>query len=236
MAQHDYVINDQLAAAFRADLNAVLQAIVTLNSGTSFPTTTYANMLFYKTDTRQLWKRFPDNSGWSEIMVFNDSNVPGLDEGFPIFDAAFNAIGALSTHTLANWLAGTVTQFRMISPQLLRQTIEDRIDEYSGAVLSGWTPSWVFPGIWPHGLGALPGRYRVQLRAKTDFTAQGLAAGDVIDVTSRSPVWTKADATQMSVFSQTGATWTFPNSDSSSVIQGNQTNFDLRFTVWPETA
>ena len=37
MAQHDYVINNQSGAAFRADLNNALAAIVSNNSGDNEP-------------------------------------------------------------------------------------------------------------------------------------------------------------------------------------------------------
>ena len=46
MAQHDYVIANQGFPAFRTDLNNALSAIVSNNSGSSTPSTTYAYQLW----------------------------------------------------------------------------------------------------------------------------------------------------------------------------------------------
>jgi len=46
MAQHDYVIDNSTGANVRADLNNALQAIVTNNSGSSAPSSTFPFMLF----------------------------------------------------------------------------------------------------------------------------------------------------------------------------------------------
>jgi len=49
MAQHDYVIDNSTGANVRADINSVLQAIASNNSGSSDPSTTYAFQLFADT-------------------------------------------------------------------------------------------------------------------------------------------------------------------------------------------
>jgi len=64
MSQHDYVIDNQSAPAARADINAVLQAIVTTNSGGTSPVTAYANQIWYDTATNQIKKRNEANSAW----------------------------------------------------------------------------------------------------------------------------------------------------------------------------
>lgn len=51
MAQHDYDLANQAGAAFRADLNSVLSAIVSQNSGATAPTTTFAGMWWLDTGT-----------------------------------------------------------------------------------------------------------------------------------------------------------------------------------------
>jgi len=42
MSEHSYVIVDATGANFRADINSVLQAISSNNSGSSEPSTTFA--------------------------------------------------------------------------------------------------------------------------------------------------------------------------------------------------
>jgi len=73
MSQHDYVIDNQSAPAARADINAVLQAIVTTNSGGASPVTTYANQLWYDTATNQLKKRNEADSAWIVLGTVDDA-------------------------------------------------------------------------------------------------------------------------------------------------------------------
>jgi len=68
MAQHDYVIDNQAFPATRADINSVLQAIVTNNSGSSAPSTTFANQIWYDSSANILYMRNEDN----------DANIPLL--------------------------------------------------------------------------------------------------------------------------------------------------------------
>jgi hypothetical protein len=67
MSQHDYVIDNQAGAAFRTDLNSVLAAIVSNNSGAAAPSTTYAYQLWADTTTGLLKIRNAANSGWVTI-------------------------------------------------------------------------------------------------------------------------------------------------------------------------
>jgi hypothetical protein len=73
MATHDYVIDNQSASAFRADLNSALQAIVTQNSSGTAPTTTYANMIWYDTADNQLKKRNEADSAWIVLGTIDES-------------------------------------------------------------------------------------------------------------------------------------------------------------------
>ena len=73
MAIHDYVIDNQSAPAFRSDLNAALQAIVTQNSSATAPTTTYANMIWYDTAANQLKKRNEANSAWIVLGTIDEA-------------------------------------------------------------------------------------------------------------------------------------------------------------------
>jgi phage-related tail fiber protein len=64
MAQHDYVIDNQTAPAFRTDLNNALSAIVTLNGGGTAPTTTYGNMIWYNSSSNILYMRNEADDAW----------------------------------------------------------------------------------------------------------------------------------------------------------------------------
>ena len=54
MAQHDYNIANQTFPATRTDINNVLSAVATTNSGSSAPSTNFANQLFYDTSDDKL--------------------------------------------------------------------------------------------------------------------------------------------------------------------------------------
>lgn len=75
MAQHDYIIANQSGAAFRADLNNGLAAIVSQNSGAAQPSTTYAYMPWADTTTGLLKFRNAANSGWTTIGTLADVNL-----------------------------------------------------------------------------------------------------------------------------------------------------------------
>ena len=74
MATHDYVIDNQASANARADINNVLQAILTNNSGSSAPSTTAANMLWYDTSLNELKMRDEADSGWIIIAYLDQTN------------------------------------------------------------------------------------------------------------------------------------------------------------------
>ena len=73
MSQHDYVIDNQSAPAARADINAVLQAIATTNSGGTAPVNTFANQIWYDTAANQLKKRNEADSAWIILGTIDDA-------------------------------------------------------------------------------------------------------------------------------------------------------------------
>lgn len=85
MAQHDYNIANQAFPATRADINNALSAIVSLNSGATEPSTTFAYMLWLDTTTNTLKQRNAANSGWivrgtlDETFVLSRSSNTILD-------------------------------------------------------------------------------------------------------------------------------------------------------------
>jgi hypothetical protein len=64
VAQHDYVIANGTGAAVRSDLNNGLAAIVSQNSGTTEPTTTYAYMRWADTTAGVMKMRNGANNAW----------------------------------------------------------------------------------------------------------------------------------------------------------------------------
>jgi hypothetical protein len=86
MAQHDYVIANGSGSAVRSDLNNALAAIVSLNSGTSEPTDTFAYMLWADTTAGVLKIRNAANNAWITLRELDgtltieggSASTPGL--------------------------------------------------------------------------------------------------------------------------------------------------------------
>lgn len=68
MAQHDYNIANQSGAAFRADLNNALSAIVSNNSGAAEPATTFAYQYWADTTAGAAKIRNAANNGWNTLF------------------------------------------------------------------------------------------------------------------------------------------------------------------------
>lgn len=67
--QHDYVLADQAGAAFLADLNNAMLAIVGQNSGATEPATMYAYMLWADTASGYMKQRNAANSAWITLYL-----------------------------------------------------------------------------------------------------------------------------------------------------------------------
>lgn len=75
MSQNDLDLADQAGASFRSDVNSALQALATLSSGASAPSTTYARMLWADTTTNQLKRRNAANSGWIVLCSLDEAFI-----------------------------------------------------------------------------------------------------------------------------------------------------------------
>jgi len=73
--QHDYVIDNSTGANVRSDINSVLQAISSNNSGSSAPSTTYALQSFANTTDSMLQLRNAANNAFVNLRKF-DGTLP----------------------------------------------------------------------------------------------------------------------------------------------------------------
>lgn len=74
MAQHDYVLDNQSGASFRQDLNNALQAIVTQNSASGAPSTTYAYQMWMDENNSLVKQRNSSNNAWVTIGTLGATN------------------------------------------------------------------------------------------------------------------------------------------------------------------
>lgn len=119
MSQHDYIIDNQDGASFRADINNVLAAAVSLNSGATEPASPYAYMLWQDTTAGVLKQRNSGNSAWVALP-----------------DAL--AIRALTSATAQATTSGTSKEFTGIPSWVQRITVAFR-----GVSVSGTSPIMV---------------------------------------------------------------------------------------------
>lgn len=94
MAQHDYDISNSDGATVRADINAMAEAIATLNSGSTAPSTTFAYMWWADTANGILKRRNAANTAWISVMSLTTGNIIGTD--VQAYNAALATIAGLS--------------------------------------------------------------------------------------------------------------------------------------------
>jgi multisubunit Na+/H+ antiporter MnhB subunit len=75
MSQHDMNLENQAGAAFRADLNNALGALVTLSSGATAPTPTFAFQFWADTSTGILKIRNSANTAWVDVGTLSATGL-----------------------------------------------------------------------------------------------------------------------------------------------------------------
>jgi hypothetical protein len=177
MSQHDFNIANQLTPNHRADLNKALVALATNSSGSTEPTTTYANMFWYDSSASTLKIRDEADSNWISLGYVDQSTGQ-----FSIFDdtAVVNASGVqqhtIGDQTTATWEGGTATSESLVSPSKVWAAITsftgDRVYTSSETSYADGNNTYTFT----HGLGDLPTHITVYAVCKT--SEGGYSVGD----------------------------------------------------------
>ena len=133
MSQHDFTIANQTASSARSDINDALQALASNNSGASAPTTTYANMWWYETDTNLLKQRNENDTGWINVAYVNQStNKFEILDDTKVVTTSGTQVGILGDQATATWETGTGTTESLVSPSKVAAAIESLlITDYS---------------------------------------------------------------------------------------------------------
>lgn len=108
MAQHDYVIANGTGSAVRSDLNGVLGAISTNNSGATEPATTYAYQWWADETTGLLKIRNAANSAFVTVGTLASANL-GLLSGATAASTYLALAGGTVTGNLEIGTAGSLT-------------------------------------------------------------------------------------------------------------------------------
>jgi len=166
MAQHDYIIDNASGAAVRADLNNALAAAVSLNSGATAPTTTYAYQPWADVTTGLLKLRNAANTGWITIGTLATTNLGLL--------VAPTASGTADQVVATD---GSGTQSWVDRARIIRATAQAST---SGASIDFTTiPSWtkritvMFAGVSTSGTSNL----QIQLGTSSGVTTTGYTSG-----------------------------------------------------------
>jgi len=141
VATHDYVIANGTGAAVRSDLNNALAAIVSQNSSSTEPATTYAYQIWADTNTNTLKIRNSANSAWISISSaggIGSANLGLATLAAPSFTGTVNFAGNVNmTGTGAiDVAAGTTAQRPTASNGMFRYNTDD--NAFEGYANGAW--------------------------------------------------------------------------------------------------
>jgi len=138
MSQHDFVIANQTANSARLDINAGLQALASNNSGASAPSTTYANMWWYETDSNLLKIRNENDSAWINVAYVDQiNNVYSVLDDTKLVNTSGAQTGLLGAQLQSAWLTGTSTTESLFSPAKLK-AFGDALIDVNGTTSSNY--------------------------------------------------------------------------------------------------
>jgi hypothetical protein len=133
MSQHDFDIANQSASSARADINNALKALASLSSGNTAPSTTYANMLWYETDTNTLKMRAEADDAWISIGYLNQStDTFALFDDTKIVNSGGTQTGLLGDQSTSVWESGTGATESLVSPAKVKAAI----NAFGGGIVS----------------------------------------------------------------------------------------------------
>lgn len=142
MPQHDMILANQAGAAFRADLNDALAALVANSSGATEPATMYAYMLWADTTTGRLKQRNAANNAWLDRGPLDGtygifSELVKFDKSADIASGATTDLGAATGNTVTvTHSAGTTAITSLGGASLPAGTVIETVFSISGGTLS----------------------------------------------------------------------------------------------------
>ena len=138
MAQHDYNIANQTASDARTDINNVLEAIATNNSGTGVPTATFPNQWFYDTDDQLLKIRNNTTTTYLNVGYIDQTNGFEVLDDTHVVNTSGTQTGLLGDQLEATWTTGTGTTESLVSPAKLKAAAEAVVQGQGLGVNQTW--------------------------------------------------------------------------------------------------
>jgi len=138
VATHDYNLANQDGASFRSDLNNALAAIVSNNSSSTEPATTFAFQWWIDTNTTTLKIRNAANDGWITVGDYSATNLGLAALASPSFTGTVTSAGNINmTGTGAiDVAAGTTAQRPTASNGMFRYNTDD--NAFEGYANGAW--------------------------------------------------------------------------------------------------
>lgn len=154
MATHDYVIDNQTTPAFRSDLNNALSAIVTNNSSSTEPSTTYAGMWWLDTTNNYLKIRDKNDANWiivgefdvanSRFELISNSLTAASAAGIDVLDSTGTKIIDLQVASQATAEAGT-NNTEVMTPLRVKQSITENAVSYPQVITVKTSGNYTIP-------------------------------------------------------------------------------------------
>lgn len=183
MSQHDFDLANQAGAAFRADLNTALLALVSGNSGAAEPETKYAGMIWVDTAALKIKQRNQANNAW--IVVGDlDQTAWGL---LSQLNAQLQAATAFTT-------GGTATAFTLTPAPVIAANAANLRFRVKFHAAAGATPT-----LAVNGKAALNLKYRDSSGTKQAITSTQVPSGWIADVECDGTDWVVLDIATASV-------------------------------------
>jgi hypothetical protein len=179
MSQHDFDIANQTASSARADINNALQALASLSSGDTAPSTTYANMLWYETDTNILKMRNEANSAWINVGYLDQgSSAFRILDDTQVMNTGGTQTGLLGDQATATWEAGSGTTESLVSPAKVKAAIDtvSAAKVWRSSDITSWTNGSTY--TISHTLGVSP--INVVYQFVCTVAHHGATVGDVV--------------------------------------------------------
>lgn len=134
MSQSNHSVGNVSAPVFRSDMNASLQALASLNSGATAPSTTYANMLWYDTAANILKMRSEADDAWVNVGYLDQTaNAFRILDDTQVVNTSGTQTGLLGDQATATWEAGASTTESLVSPAKLRAAVKPSLNASGSA-------------------------------------------------------------------------------------------------------
>lgn len=193
MSQHDFNIANQTASAFRADLNNALTALASLSSGSTAPSSTFANMLWYDTAANLLKMRNEANSAWVSIGYLDQgAGAFRILDDTQVTNTSGAQVGLLGGQATSAWQAGTGTLESLVSPANVKSAI-NALSQFTVSYSSAeQTVAAGGGGTLTHGLSAMPTLIKPYWVCKV--AEHGYSVGQYVDASNVISTWTSGTA------------------------------------------